>query len=409
MRSLSRFLALALTLAVAAPAAAHAVTPPAGPRGDAFYAPPASLVRGGPPGSIVWARTADPLVRVPGARRTITVLHRSRAIDGTPNVASASVAFPRADPPAGGWRTVVWNHVTTGAADSCAPTRTREDSPEREKMTRADPMVRALLEAGFVVVRPDYEGLGTPGGHPYLVGRSLARTSVDAFRAARAVARRIGPRWLVAGHSEGGQAALFTGALGRAAVPGTTLEGVVAMAPPTHMRDYFALGPLIPVAGPGVAELSTLAGLILHGAALAEPRLARLYREGALSDRALALLPHLEERCFLELGRRDSWGGLAPAAIPGPRLDAARELLYRVLDESDPRAVRIPAGLPVRLDQGVIDPVVPVVFTEELVAGLRRGGTDVTYRRYPTATHQNITAADQAVVPATAWIAARLR
>lgn len=410
MRSPSRFLLLLLSAAPALlPATADAVTLPAGPQGDAFYAPPAKLVRAGAPGSIVWARRADPLVRLPGARRTVTVIYRSRAIDGRPNVMSASIAFPRQDPPAGGWRTVVWNHVTTGAAETCAPTRTREDSPEREKMTRADPTVRKLLEAGLVVVRPDYEGIGTPGGHPYLIGRSLARSSVDALRAARAAARRIGPRWVVAGHSEGGHASLFTGGLGREAVPGATLEGVVAMAPPTHMRDYFELGPLIPVAAPGVAELSSLAGLILHGAALAEPRLAELYRAGALSPRALALLPHLEDRCHLDLGRPDSWGGLAPSQIPGPAVDAAEPLLHRVLDENDPRVVRIPAALPVRIDQGVADPVVPVVFTDELVDGLRRTGSVVTYERYPAATHQNITAADQAAGPATAWIAERLR
>lgn len=408
MRSLSRILVAVACLA-AAPASAHAITLPAGPKGDAFYAPPQKLVRKGAPGTIVWARTADPLVRLPGARRTITVVHRSRAVDGTPNVVSASIAFPKQDPPPGGWRTVVWNHVTTGAAESCAPTRTREDAPEREKMTRADPTVTELLQAGFVVVRPDYEGIGTPGAHPYLIGRSLARTSIDAARAARHAAKRIGPRWVVAGHSEGGQASLFTGALGRDAVPGMALEGVVAMAPPTHMRDYFELGPLIPVAAPGVAELSSLAALILHGAAVAEPRLGALYRNGALSDRAVALLPHLEDRCHLALGATDSWGGLAPSQIPGPNVADATPLLYRVLDENDPRAARIPATVPVRVDQGVIDPVVPVVFTDELVDGLRRNGTTVTYERYPTATHQNITAADQAAAPATAWIAGRLR
>lgn len=378
-----------------------------GPDGPAFYAPPAKLLRG-PVGSIVWARPANPLVRLPGARRTTTVIYRSRAIDGRPAFMSASIALPEQAPPPGGWRTVVWNHVTTGAADSCAPTATVEDSPEREKMTRADPTVRRLLAAGLVVVRPDYEGLGTPGGHPYLVGRSLARSSVDAMRAARRFDRRVGRRWVVAGHSEGGQASLFTGQGGRSAVPGLDLRGVVAMAPPTHMRDYFELGPLIPVAGPGIADLSALAGLILHGAAVAEPRLGELYRAGALSPRALALLAHLEDRCYLALTAADSWGGLAPGAIPGPRLAAARDLLYRVLDENDPRAVRLPPGLPVRLDHGVADPVVPVVFGEELAGILRAQGVDLTYRRYPTATHQTITAADQAAGPATAWIVARL-
>jgi len=402
MRLLSRAV-VALTLLCCAPADAAR----RGPDGPAFYHPAAKLLRG-PVGSIVWTRPANALVRLPGARRTTTVIYRSRDIAGKPAFMSASIALPTAAPPPGGWRTVVWDHVTTGAADSCAPTATVESSPEREKMTRADPTVKRLLAAGLVVVRPDYEGVGTAGGHPYLIGRSLARSGLDAMRAARRFDRRVGRRWVVAGHSEGGQGALFTAQGGHDAVRGLDLRGAVAMAPPTHMRDYFEAGPLIPVTGPGIDGLSSLAGLILHGAALAEPKLAPLYRAGALSPQAVALLPHLETRCYLELSAADSWGGLAPGEISGPRVEDAKPLLYRVLDENDPRAVKVPAGFAVRLDQGLSDPVVPFAFTEELVQGLQAQGADVTYQRYPTASHQTITADDQAAVPATAWIVARL-
>lgn len=405
MRRAACVAALAGALLGAAPAGAALRR---GPDGPGFYDPPARLVAGRP-GTIVWARPSDPLVRMAGARRTTTVLYRSRAYDGRPAVMAASIAFPRADPPADGWRTVVFDHVTTGTADTCAPTRVLPDSPEREKMTRADPTIRRLLAEGLVVVRPDYEGIGVPGPHPYLMAAPLVRSTVDAMRAARRADRRVGRRWVAAGHSEGGLAALFTGAGGRDAVPGLELRGVAAFAPPTHMHDLFEAGRFIPVAGPGIDGLSALAGLILHGAALVEPRLGPLYRAGALSDRALALLPHMEDRCYLGLSARDSWGGLAPADIPGPRLDAAKDLLYRVLDANDPRAARIPADLPVRLDQGLADPVVPFVFTDDLVAGLRRRGVSVTYRRYPTATHQDITADAQAAQPAAEWIAARLR
>ncbi len=397
-------LLLVAFLGLAAPAAA---SPRRGPDGRAFYRPPARLLRG-PTGSIVWTRPANAMVALKGARRTVAVLYRSRAVDGRRTVMSASVAFPRTAPVAGSWRSVVWNHVTTGSADACAPTQTTKDNTERERMTRADPTVRRLLAAGLVVVRPDYEGIGPRGRHAYLIGRSLARSSVDAMRAARRLDRRVSADWAVAGHSEGGQGALFTGELAGKLAPELRLRAVDAMAPPTRMHELFEAAAQITVTGPGIDELPPLAALILSGAATAEPRLWSLYRAGALSPRAITLLPHVERRCFADLTKKDSWGGLAPAEIPGPRLDEAKPLLYRVLDANDPRAVRTPAGVPVRIDQGALDRVVPSSFTDELVDDLRREGADVTYRHYPTGTHENITATGQAAGPAGAWLAARL-
>ena len=398
-------LLLVLLGVLAVPAGA---SPRRGPDGRAFYRPPAKLLRG-PAGTIVWTRPANALVTLEGARRTTVVLYRSRAVDGHPTVMSASVALPRTAPPANGWRTVVWNHVTTGGADACAPTQATTGSTERERMTRADPTIRRLLAAGLVVVRPDYEGIGPRGRHPYLIGRSLARSSVDAMRAARRLDGRVSADWAVAGHSEGGQGSLFTGRLASRLAPELHLRAVGAMAPPTRMHDLFEAAAQITYAGPGINEIPPLAALILSGAAMAEPKLWPLYREGALSEQAIALLPHVERRCFADLTMADSWGGLAPADIPGPRLDEAKPLLYRVLDANDPRAVRIPTGLPVRIDQGALDAAVPRAFTDELVEDLRRGGADVTYRRYPTGTHENITADGQAAGPASAWLAARLR
>ena len=48
-------------------------------------------------------------------------------------------------------------------------------------------MVQTLLDAGYVVAATDYEGLGTPGLHPFLVGESEGRSVLDAARAAHRV------------------------------------------------------------------------------------------------------------------------------------------------------------------------------------------------------------------------------
>ena len=46
-------------------------------------------------------------------------------------------------------------------------------------------LLNRWLKAGYAVVRTDYEGLGTPGDHPYLIGVSEGRSVLDMVRAAR--------------------------------------------------------------------------------------------------------------------------------------------------------------------------------------------------------------------------------
>jgi hypothetical protein len=91
----------------------------------------------------------------PGAWHTFVVVNRSRSGHGKRTAMSASVALPMTPP---SWATVVFDHVTTGAAARRAPTRVTRDNTERERMTRADTLLDRLLSLGISAVRPDYEG-----------------------------------------------------------------------------------------------------------------------------------------------------------------------------------------------------------------------------------------------------------
>ena len=71
----------------------------------------------------------------------------------------------------------------------------------------------AWLKAGFAVVRTDYQGLGTPGTHEYLVGQDEGHSVLDIVRAARQVDSTLGKRVIIGGHSQGGHAALWAAAL----------------------------------------------------------------------------------------------------------------------------------------------------------------------------------------------------
>lgn len=357
---------------------------------------------------LVSARPADGLVRLQAAARTDVVQFRSRDLHGREIVQSGTVAIPHGTPPPGGWPVVSFFHVTTGAGDRCAPSTATADNPELERLTRSDAVATLLVRAGVVVARPDGEGIGTPGAHPYLVGASLARSQADIVRATRDLHPGAGRRWAAAGHSEGGVASLWSAALGQAMAPELDLRAAAAFAPVTRIREQVDLLRHVPVTGPGVDGLSALAALIITGAAQASPRLAELLEHGALSPAATRLLGHVEERCLAELARRDSWGGLAPAQIPGPRFAEARPLFYGVLERNDWRRAAL-GSLPVRVDHGALDAVAPIALTEATVLEQRSRGARITYRRWPTATHVDIANPSQAARESVAWLVEQLR
>src|SRR5687768_16043619 len=92
------------------------------------------------------------------------VLYRSITLAGQAVDETAILWIPEG--PRSG-NVVAWAHATEGLADQCAPSHAGTgDIPNRE----------AFLATGDIVVAPDYEGLGSPGVHPYLVGPSTGRS-----------------------------------------------------------------------------------------------------------------------------------------------------------------------------------------------------------------------------------------
>jgi acetyl esterase/lipase len=125
-------------------------------------------------------------------------------------------------------RVIAWAHGTSGVVESCA----LSTNPQFFDVTPA----LAAVPKGYVVVAPDYPGLGSPGPHPYLVGTATGRSVLDAVKAARQIAgAHAGNSFAVWGESQGGHAALWTGQLARDDAPDLRLVGVAAGAPATDL------------------------------------------------------------------------------------------------------------------------------------------------------------------------------
>lgn len=132
------------------------------------------------------------------------IVYRTIDPTGKPTTASALIALPRNHDRSP--RQVTWLHGTTGYRGSVASVADGND--------RAAALLFA--SAGYLTTAPDYLGLGTgPGFHPYVDAPSTVTASVDALRATRQFAARLGrhpdPRVMITGHSQGGHATMALG------------------------------------------------------------------------------------------------------------------------------------------------------------------------------------------------------
>jgi len=190
-----------------------------------FYHATAQEIAGSP-GTLI---RSEPMGFAPAGAQAYRVLYRSTGMHGEPIAVSGVIIVPPGPAPASGRPIVAWAHPTTGVAPHCAPSLAIFVFQQMAGL-------RQLIEQGVVVAATDYPGLGTPGPHPYLVGDSEARAVIDSVRAARNMPDAgAGNSFAVWGHSQGGQASLYTGLIAKTYAPELNLVGVAAAAPATSL------------------------------------------------------------------------------------------------------------------------------------------------------------------------------
>jgi len=78
---------------------------------------------------------------------------------------------------------IAFTHGTVGVATNCSPSL---QGPDALGVYEG---LDELLAAGYVLAAIDYQGLGTPGPHPCLVGRAEGMNALDSVRAAHELAQ----------------------------------------------------------------------------------------------------------------------------------------------------------------------------------------------------------------------------
>ena len=295
------------------------------PAGLRFYKPPKKMPTGH--GKLIWHRKAGGLVPLRSASRTRLVLYTSKSRTGKTVAVSGSVSFPKGKPPKGGWPLITWGHSTPGIADKCAPSRNVKNGPVVEGVSYIDPVLNRWLRAGYAVARSDFQGLGTPGTHPYIYGKAAGRDMLDIARAARQIGPKVSRRFLIAGHSQGGHAALFAAGMADKWTPELKHQGSAIFAPGsqyTLQAQSLSIPGLPPV-------LTALATMLFRGLSSVYPSLDP---QELLSDEVLQFYPDTGRECLDRLAQPDNLGGVPPSKLFREGVDKSE--IFRVLDEQNP-------------------------------------------------------------------------
>ncbi|WP_157391045.1 lipase family protein [Nocardia terrae] len=151
--------------------------------------------------------------------------------------ATAGLYLPAGLPPAGGWPLVVWGHGTIGIGNDCAPSH-------RTQSARNRGYFNGILDSGYAVLAPDYQGLGTGGNFSYYNTAVEARSMLDAVTAVRSLPVPLTGHYVLVGQSEGAHAVMSAAAAyarNPRVAPGLT--GVIATGlrtnPPKSLREMF--------------------------------------------------------------------------------------------------------------------------------------------------------------------------
>ncbi|ABG97581.1 conserved hypothetical protein [Rhodococcus jostii RHA1] len=327
------------------------------------------------PGQLLSSRAVADGPALPSAARNEVITYASQDGNGDPVVVSGTVSIPRTPAPEGGYPVISWAHGTTGVADACAPSADFAGGPAHGYLSGVNASLDDWVARGYAVVSTDYQGLGTPGIHPYVNGDTETNAVVDIVRAARAMDPAVGSTWFVIGHSQGGQAALFTAAQGGERAPELHLGGAVAIAPGNGLDQtpqYFRSGV------PGIEAAEAFLPLILLGAQAADPAIDP---SALLTEQAQSLLTVARTGCIDDIRK------VPP--VPADQVfrpDADLGPLTEYLARQEPSRVHV--QVPTLVAQSSGDLVVSKPSTDLMVKTLQDNGNELTYRTYEGVDHR---------------------
>ncbi|MEO6472555.1 MAG: lipase family protein [Aeromicrobium sp.] len=332
-----------------------------------------------PAGTVLKVSALPASLWLPSAAKAVTLTYVTQDTFGKPGTSTGTVMIPKGKAPAGGWPVISWAHGTIGLGDACAPSRIGPALGSRD-----NPHLDKFLSAGYAVVASDYAGLGTPGLHAYLDGRTAAHNIVDMVNAGRTWAaslpasQRLARKYVIAGQSQGGGAAIYA-ARYATEFGGSNLDyrGAVGTGTPAYIETLLTLGgpkvPPVPLT-PGMTAYVTY---LIASINYSHPELGI----GAiLTDTGRKYLKLAETECIFQFEESVAKVSLGDyftkplASLPGFTNTVNG---YMKMPESG-------FDKPFFMGHGALDTDVPYAITLPYVAALILKGQPVTFKTYPT-------------------------
>lgn len=368
---------------------------PASASADDFYQPPATLPPGN--GDLVWSQPSefflDPLKLVRSPAAVQRIMYRSTDAHGGAMAVTGTVLTPTEPWRGRGERPIIGYGVgTQGLGDQCAPSRQLAAGTEYEGA-----FLSGLLARGYGVVVTDYQGLGTPGVHTYVVRAATGHAMLDGIRAAQRLESAdlpdAGPVAL-AGYSQGGGASAAAAELAPTYAPELDVVGAYAGAVPAELGEVARY-----------LDGGVYAGFLLYavnGLASAYPDLDP---GSILNDAGDAAIAASQEQCTAETVT-------AYALTDSSTLTESGEPLEAFLDEepfasivAEQRIGERGPTAPTLVIHSALDDVVPYPQGREMARSWCREGTKVRFDTSVAPTH--VGAAVAAFPVAFGWLEAR--
>jgi hypothetical protein len=311
------------------------------------------------------------------------VLYHSRDRRGRDVATTATVVVPpgtRNDRPV-----LVDGHGTGSFVDGCWLAAEPDDHAARRDA------YQAYLDAGAVVVEPDFIGNGgTPGVHTYLDAAELAHAMLDGAR----VAREFGGSGPVVftGYSEGASASLSAGGYAAQYAPELDVRGVVGVSLTTLYADAFK-------AASGISIAAAYESDIAVGLLAAHPELRAA---DVLTAHGLKTLDEIHD-----FERSQACPDNIPTLQPSDfTVDPASRPTWRAAMEANyPDVLKI--SVPVLITHYDDEPLHPVGLAVYACEHLVANGNDVRFWHYSDSPNAASTTTDK--FDRETWILARFR
>jgi predicted esterase len=340
------------------------MVPPSEFEGEDFYAVPDPLPDGAH-GQLIRYESIDQSGNSDPDREATSyrIMYLSESIAGSPIAVTGVASVPTAEAPNDGRPLATIAHGTTGIADECAPSKA---------VSRLDMgLVISALGAEFLIAGTDYEGLGTPGRHPYLVGESEGRSTMDAIVAAGQLPDADpGKRVAILGYSQGGHGALWASQVAAEWTPQLRVVGTFAGAPASETDVVMAASP----------NLAGFAFMLVAGYAAAYPQAdPSLF----LTDLGMSRIDEVDSGCVMELIA--AFSGTSPAELVRPEGPATEP--WKSLAVANIAGQEKTNDAPTLIIHSHKDETVPIFFSEQLLNRMCANGQIVERRVLPQGGH----------------------